>query len=68
MIRMIRRLPLARRKGFMDAEHHPIIVRDDRHAQRNATHQEMLERAGGMCHSAGETFAAPLPTMDGAHP
>jgi len=28
----------------------------------------MLERAGGVCHSTGETFTAPLSTMDDAHP
>jgi hypothetical protein len=60
--------PLARREGFVDAEHHPIPVRHHRHARRNATDQEMLERAGGVCHSTGETFTAPLSTMDDAHP
>jgi hypothetical protein len=65
---VIRHLPLARREGFVDAEHHPIPIRHHRHARRGATHQEMLERAGGMCHSAGETLTALLPTMDDAHP
>jgi hypothetical protein len=67
-IAIARHLPLARREGFVDAEHHPVPVRDHRHARRHTTHQEMLERAGGVCHSAGETFTAPLPTMDDAHP
>jgi hypothetical protein len=63
-----RHLPLARREGFVDAEHHPVPVRHHRHARRDATHQQMLECAGGVCHSAGETLTASLPTMDDAHP